>query len=328
MRTALSFDDVWLVPQYSEIDSRADVTLETKIGNIKLDVPFISANMDTITEVEMATAMASCGGAGILHRFTDLVTVEKWVTQIKAANYPAIISIGVDSFEELEFVNTLSQHGLIDGVCIDVAHIDTRKGLSRVEEVAKICHNAGKITVIAGNIATAKAANRLRDCGADVVKTSIAGGAVCRTRDVTGHMYPTLQAVMDIVAVAGSNIDIIADGGIRNGADIAKCLAAGAKAVMLGSMLAGSAETPGHVYRGDDGLYYKVYRGSASRESQMARNPTKRPRVEGVSKNIPLKGSVIQIINDLSDGLRSAFSYSGALNLTRFQLHADFICVK
>ena len=327
MREYLSFDSVWLKPQHSTINSRSEVNLATRLGNLELKLPFISANMDTITGLEMAKKMAELGGAGILHRFTSWDNIYAWIMKEMSDHYPRIISVGIDDPKDIDRIKSVFNR--IDGICIDVAHIDTNKGLARVTELANLLSFfKSRKTLIAGNIATAEAALRLVDAGAHVVKASIAGGSVCTTRLATGHMVPTLGATLEIAsALKDKNIQIISDGGIRCAADAAKCLAAGASAVMLGSMLAGTDETPGRISQGDDGIFYKVYRGSASESSQLARNPDKKPRVEGISKEVPLKGPVSLIIDTLSDGLRSAFSYSGAHNLKEFHTQAQLIRV-
>ena len=268
VRKAYSYDNVLLVPQYSEISSRGSVDLSSKIGHIKLDLPILSANMDTVTEDDMAIAMHQAGGAGILHRFAPLSGLrgqENWLLTMAETGAPRIVSVGVsDHIPALK--RTYDQCGF-EGICVDVAHGDHKQVVETLRKLDKE-FDRDKVTFIAGNVATPQGALTLAEAGAHVVKVGVGPGSVCTTRIQTGHGYPQLSAVAECVeAVDELGCDIIADGGIRFAGDIVKALAVGASAVMVGSMLAGTEESPGEVFT-LNGESYKRYRGMASREVQ------------------------------------------------------------
>lgn len=324
-RKAYSYDDVLLVPQYSEISSRGSVDLSSKIGHIKLDLPILSANMDTVTEDDMAIAMHQAGGAGILHRFAPLSGLcgqEKWLLKMKEAGAPRIISVGVsDHIPALK--RTYDEVGF-EGICVDVAHGDHKQVVEMLQKLGEV-FDRDKITLIAGNVATPQGALTLAEAGAHVIKVGVGPGSVCTTRIQTGHGYPQLSAVAECVeAVDELGCDIIADGGIRFAGDIVKALAVGANAVMVGSMLAGTEESPGEVFT-LNGESYKRYRGMASREVQEEKRSNRKARVEGVSANIPLRGSVQAILQELRHGIESGLSYSGATNLNSLFFAAEFV---
>lgn len=320
----LTFDDVSLVPQFSDIESRHKINLYHS-KNLSLAVPFISANMRTVTGVEMIKALDDIGGFGILHRFFNSINdLEKALIELNEAPYRFGVSIGVneDSYPLLELYD--KYHVIY--LCIDIAHGYHDKTFKMIEYIKSKYEN--KFKIIAGNVATGEAATQLVDAGADIVKVGIGGGSHCTTRVVTGHGVPQLSAIRqvaearEIYSKSGHSFGIIADGGIRNSGDIAKSIAAGADFVMLGKLLAGCEESPAELKRTVNGLE-KIYRGSASFEAQKLRRDN--IIAEGVQSSIPYTGPVKAIIYQLANGLKSALSYSGAHNLIEFQQKAQFI---
>jgi IMP dehydrogenase len=180
------------------------------------------------------------------------------------------------------------------------------------------------VHLMAGNVATLEAFNDLSDWGADSIRVGVGGGSICSTRVQTGHGVPTLQSVMDC-SLSDREAVLIADGGIKNSGDMVKALAAGADAVMCGSLLAGTDETPGGILRSNDGSPpRKVYRGMASREAQNAWRG-KVGSVEGVTTTVPIRGTVMDVLHDLEWGIRSGLSYTGARNLAELRAHSRFI---
>ena len=325
---AYSFDDVLLVPKHSKIASRQDVDLSTKLGDMKLTLPMLSANMDSITEGGMAIAMGKAGGAGVLHRFASASDVTNWLRSCSEANVPGIVSVGTHIEQAILLVGHVYSHTL-DAVCVDVAHGDHIKAVGVVKELRSRYPN---LDIIAGNIATRHAAANLVGAGANILKVGIGPGSVCSTRVVTGHGVPQLTAIMDVAEWRYSmdkhtaKIDIIADGGIRYPGDIVKALAAGADAVMLGSLLAGTDEAAGERIV-EHGMAYKTYRGMASREVQTEKKNGRVPRVEGVSAKVPYRGPVRDTLDNLEAGIRSGLSYSGANTLDELREVAEFVVV-
>ena len=321
-----SFDDVLLVPRHSDIASRSDVDLSTKLGGLDLSLPILSANMDSVTEFEMAFAMGRAGGAGVMHRFAPLEDQESWVRQCGSCPTPAILSVGVDEKETMKILKTTVDvdalnYGLA-AVCVDVAHGDHERVLNIVKKIRK---KYSKLDIIAGNVATKSGAFRLWQAGANIIKVGIGPGSVCSTRIVSGHGMPQLSAIIDISkCLSPLGASIIADGGIRYPGDIVKALAAGADAVMLGSLLAGTDEAPGERIM-EHGVAYKTYRGMASREVQREKRSERKPRVEGVSAKVPYRGPVADTLDNLEAGIRSGLSYSGARNLTELRANAEFV---
>ena len=320
----LCFDDVLMIPRYSEISSRDEVDLTSILDdNIKLDIPIISSPMDTITEEEMAIAMHRIGGLGIIHRYN---TIEEQVGLVRKAverimtsscNLGAAIGVTGDFLERA--------HAVVDAganvLCIDTAH---GHHVLMKNALEKIKVDFPSVHVMAGNVATYEAFNMLADWGADSIRVGIGGGSICSTRVQTGHGKPTLQSIMEC-AQSTRDVKIIADGGIRSSGDIVKALAAGADFVMLGSMLAGTDETPGDIFTSGKGKRkFKVYRGMASRAAQNEwRGRSSSP--EGISTTIPYKGSTCDVLGDIQGGIRSGCSYSGVKNIFDLQVYGQFM---
>ncbi len=317
---SLSFDDILLVPQYSDIDSRKSLSTKSQLDdNISLDLPIISSPMDTVTEVDMALAIGSHGGLGIIHRYNSIQGQAGLVKSVKDKGLTSIgAALGVtDDYQERarELVNNGANI-----LCVDVAHGHHHMMFEALKYL-KATHGDA-IHIMAGNVATGDAARDLASWGADSVRVGIGGGSICSTRLVSGHGVPTLQSIMDC-AQYDVDIPIIADGGIKTSGDVVKALAAGADFVMLGSMLAGTDQAPGQVFYSGD-KKYKVYRGMASSEAQVNwRGKTSTP--EGISTTIPYKGDVNNILIDLQGGIQSGMSYSGVKTITELQAKAQFI---
>tara|TARA_Y100000592_G_scaffold85879_1_gene138511 strand:+ start:13845 stop:14876 length:1032 start_codon:yes stop_codon:yes gene_type:complete len=326
MNLGITFDDVLLTPQYSDIKSRRDIDIgNTLSGSSKhyFKLPVISAPMDTVTEASMARSMDEMGGLGIIHRYN---TIEKQVDilkQVKLSNSAHRVgaAIGITG-DFLERAVALYHNG-VDVLCLDVAHghhISTKAALEKLCALYK-----GHVHIMAGNVATLEAFNDLSDWGADSIRVGIGGGSICSTRIQTGHGVPTLQSVIDC-SMTDRSAMLIADGGLKTSGDIVKALAAGADFVMLGSLLAGTTEAPGEFLNRPtpSSRGVKVYRGMASEEAQKDWRG-KANSLEGISTTIPYKGAVRNVLHKLDKGIRSGFSYSGARNLTELQTKARFI---
>lgn len=311
----LTFDDVLMVPRHSEIASRRVPSLKTlATKNHSLDIPVISANMDTVTGVEMACAMAKLGGMGILHRFMNPEQQVKDVKQIQrfmkeqGLSLPVAASIGVKEEGRLR-AGLLADIG-VDILTIDIAHGDSVMMLDTLEYVKKTWPH---IDVIAGNVATGDGVRRMIDLGADAVKVGIGPGSMCTTRIITGHGVPQLTAIAMCVEEAQKHgVPVIADGGIKTSGDIVKALCAGAQTIMAGSLLSGTLETPGELKGG-----MKEYRGMASKAAQVSWRGElpKGMAAEGVDTLIPCKGPVEDTLSELTGGLRSGMTYLGVDNI-------------
>lgn len=331
-KPGFSFDDVLLVPQHSKIASRDDVDLSTTLGKLKLQLPLLSANMDSVTEVNMAIAMGKAGGAGVLHRFAKGEQIIEWLRNLKSSAFnsisviPRIISIGLDlkPFDGGADLVEVCNEVKVDAICVDIAHGDHIRMLTTIEFLRTTLPT---IDIIAGNVATSGAAFRLYQAGANIIKVGIGPGSVCSTRVVSGHGMPQLSAIIEVAEqVKFRGCSVIADGGIRYPGDIVKALAAGADAVMLGSLLAGTDEAAGRRFV-EHGNIYKTFRGMASREVQEEKRGDRPPRVEGVSAKVPYRGPVIDTLDNLEAGIRSGLSYSGANNLDELREVAEFVVV-
>lgn len=317
-KEALTYNDVLLVPQYSDIRSRVEVSLTSKLGLLQLDLPIISSPMDTITQTQMATNMSTLGGLGIIHRYNRVAQQANMVADAVFLGARVGAAIGI-SGDYLERAHAVYEAGA-DVICVDVAHghhVQMREALVNL----RAAFGEG-IHIMAGNVATLEGYNDLVDWGADSVRCNIGGGSICSTRVQTGHGVPGLHTIIDC-ARSDRNIPIIADGGIRNSGDIVKALAAGADFVMLGSLLSGTDETPGDVLNTRKGKF-KAYRGMASKDAQIEWRG-RASSLEGIATTVPYKGAVADIIGDLERGIRSGLSYSGARSITELQAKAQFI---
>tara|TARA_B100000609_G_C17222733_1_gene441625 strand:- start:14217 stop:15200 length:984 start_codon:yes stop_codon:yes gene_type:complete len=310
-----------MVPQRSEVKSRKDPSLSSKLTpKITLETPFISANMDTLTEHQMMIAMDQMGAVGILHRF---MSVEEQVEELKKAKAAGVkvlaASIGVTEDEQAR-AKALVNEG-VQVITIDIAHGHSNHMMDTVKWLKDTFQD--KVEVIAGNVATPEGTLDLIEAGADCVKVGIGPGSMCTTRIITGFGVPQLSAVLWCAQAASEkNIPIIADGGIKTSGDIVKALGAGAQTVMLGSLLSGCLETPGPIHFGK-----KHYRGMASKAAQVSWRGTlpKGMAPEGESTSVPVKGHVSDVVNELAGGLRSGMSYANATTIEELQSNTRFL---
>ena len=320
-KEAVTYDDMLMVPQYSDIVSRNEVDIKSYLGDREFSIPIIASPMDTISETEMAKAMGNMGGLAVLHRYNsiteqqriakDVVSHSDWSGQVAAA-------IGVTG-DYLERAEALIAVGT-DILCIDVAHGHHALMKKALETLRNEYDN--HIYIIAGNVCTLEGINDVADWGANAVRCNIGGGSICSTRIVTGHGLPGLQSIFDC-ARTYREVAIIADGGIKTSGDIVKALAAGEDFVMCGALLAGTDETPGDIVHLPNGEIAKQYRGMASRNAQMDwRGKSSSP--EGVSSYVPYKGSVEYILQDIIGGIKSGFSYSGARSLAELRRKVEW----
>lgn len=330
----LTYDDIQLVPSYSSVSSRKNISLVTKVTkNYSLCIPLVASCMDTVCESEMAIAIAQMGGVGCIHRFMSIEHQAKEVAIIieglKEDKVNAIWkSFGIESIPVMAAVGANGDYAeraaaLVNAganiILIDVAHGHHENVKDAIAALKKSLPN--HVDIIAGNIASAKAAQDLEAWGADGLRVGVGGGSLCTTRIKTGFGVPNVSCLQQIIAVA--SIPIMADGGIKTSGDIAKALALGSHCVMLGSLIAGTKEAPGQVIEKPNGLY-KRYRGAASLETKTVHGQEQR-NVEGESTVIPFKGGVKFVIAGLLDGVRSALSYGGANNLKEFR--PEFVIV-
>ncbi len=327
---ALTFDDVLILPKYSNVlpgNTNISINLSKKIT---LKVPFLSSAMDTVTESKMAIAMANEGGLGIIHRNLKIKKQTQEIIKVKKNNLLVGAAIGTSN-EDLERAKSLIGNG-VDLIVIDTAHGHSEKVLRILSKVKKI--NL-KIPICVGNIATGEAAKKLYNSGADIIKVGIGPGSICTTRIVAGVGVPQISAIMDVKkALNKKKIKIISDGGIKFSGDIAKALAAGADAIMMGSIFAGTDESPGKKFK-LKGRIYKQYRGmgsigamssgSANRYFQKNFKDKSKFVPEGVEGRVMYKGNISKIIYQLKGGLRSSMGYIGAKNLLEITKKAKFI---
>lgn len=317
---ALTYDDVLIVPKKSDVRSRREPDLSTRLTKkIRIERPFISANMDTVTEAEMALAMDQQGAFGILHRFMSIADQVDQVAKLKAAGLKNIgASIGVNQ----DFKDRAK--ALVDSganiLTIDIAH---GHSVAMLETLKWLKDTYPDVETIAGNVATPEAVQDLCEAGADAIKVGIGPGSMCTTRVITGCGVPQLTAVSLCAEVAiEMNVPLIADGGIKTSGDIVKALACGADTVMLGSILSGTLETPGPIRHGK-----KEYRGMASKAAQVSwRGEVPEGMApEGEATYVSIKGHVSDVIHELSGGLRSGMSYINALKIEEIREKANFM---
>jgi len=323
LQESFTFDDVLIRPGASQMEP-AEASLKTKIAGIELAVPFLSAAMDRVTEEEMAIALGKLGGLGVVHRNCSIEVQVKIVKHVKEAGVKVAAACGPFAADRAK---ALDEAGC-DAIVIDCAH---GHNLNVVESAKKIKKSLKHAKMIFGNIATGEAAKAV--CGfADAVKVGVGPGSICTTRLISGVGVPQLSAVLEVVAVAKKyKVPVIADGGIRTSGDIAKALAAGASAVMLGNLFAGTDEAPGNVVE-KDGKKFKEYRGMGSEAVIKSASGSERYFThgrkavpEGVEAMVPYKGPVAEIVATLTSGVQVGMGYVGAKTLPEFEKKAQFI---
>ena len=330
IKEALTFDDVLLLPQYSSIvpaNTNINVSLS---DSINLKIPFLSSAMDTVTESKMAITIAKNGGIGVIHRNLDIKKQCNEIKKVKKIRLKVGAAIGT-SQAELTRAKYLIDFG-VDMIVIDTAHGHSKNVLEMLNKIKKF---SKKITICVGNIATGDAAKLLYNSGADILKVGIGPGSICTTRIVAGIGVPQITALLNVKkAMNKKKIKIISDGGIKFSGDIIKAIAAGADAIMMGSIFAGTDESPGKIFKKNN-KFYKLYRGmgsigamsSGSSERYFQKNYKDKSKFvpEGVESRIHYKGKVSKIIYQLQGGLRSSMGYIGAQKLDEVRKKSKFI---
>ena len=317
----LSYDDVLLIPKYSNIESRSEIDLSVNLGNsLNLEMPVFSSPMDTVSETAMAVAMDKHGGSAVVHRYNDIEQQATLVSNaVEKARHNVGFAVGIKG-DYLERALAGVEAGA-SFICVDVAHghhILMKRALGRLRTLI-----GENFHIMAGNVATLAGVNDLADWGADSVRCNIGGGSICSTRVQTGHGVPGLQTIFEC-ARTDRDVAIIADGGIRNSGDIVKALAAGADAVMCGSLFSGTTETPGNVMTDMNGTKWKTYRGMASKEAQVEWRGNY-SSFEGVSARVPYRGRMHDVLANIEKGIRSGLSYSGARTIKELQSLSEFM---
>ena len=315
----LTFDDVLLIPAWSEVLPR-EVSLKTSFSrNITLDIPIASAAMDTVTEAPMALVLAKEGGIGVIHKNMSIEAQAAEVAKVSGAGLKVAAALGITG-DILERAAALASAG-VSAFVLDSAHGHSKGVIGALRKVKK-AHPG--IDVVVGNVATAEATKCLIDAGADAVKVGIGPGSICTTRVVAGVGVPQLTAILECAeAAAGSGVPIIGDGGLRYSGDVVKALAAGADCVMCGSLFAGTAEAPGEVFEDfKNGKTFKIYRGMGSIDAMQAGSKDRyfqsgamKLVPEGIVGRVPFKGNVADVIYQLLGGVRSGMGYCGAKDL-------------
>lgn len=327
---ALSYNDVLLVPQKLDFESRLEIDLTAKLApNLEIKIPLISMGMDTVTGVEMAIAMSNLGGISFFPRF-DLAEIEaEKISQVKKHGARVIASIGVRD-DYLKRAELCIRAGA-DAVTLDIAHAHSVKALRVISEFK---NRFKKVAMIAGTIATYEGAFDLYEAGADCVRVGVGAGTICTTRIVAGSGVPQVTAVMESNRARKKfkNKYLIADGGATRAGDIVKGLAAGGDAVACGSLFAGTDESPGQIIQ-RNGIFYKEYNASTSKAEKThqlqkdgnGKKPHFSLHVEGVESLVKYKGPVKTVVDELCAGIRSGLSYSGAKNIKDFHKKARFV---
>lgn len=323
LKKGYTFDDVALVPQFNNVPSRTEPSLETWLTkNRKVQIPLICSNMDTAISEELADVLIAKGSVPIFHRFTTLEVQEKWV---KKYGDQTFISCGIQKIDE---TRALLDAGAA-GVCIDVAHGHSDRMFHFIQELKRTHPNK---EVIAGNVCTAMAYHDLVNAGADAVKVGVGPGAACTTRIVTGFGVPQFTAIYDCAKIAEKlRVPLIADGGIRTSRDVVLALAAGASTVMIGKRFAMTSESAAPKRKSERSPtgWEAKFRGQASEDFQndFYGGLKEKTVAEGIDFWGNVTGSAELLIAELLGGLRSGLTYGGARNIKELQRKAEFIAV-
>ncbi len=331
IKEALTFDDVTLAPKYSEILPSEVNTSVNLTKKLKLKIPLLSSAMDTVTESNMAIAIGKAGGIGVIHRNLD---IQKQILEIKKVKKQKLLvgaAVGA-SIAEFDRAKAILEEG-VDLIVVDTAHGHTKKVGEIVKYIKKI--KGKNIALCAGNIATPEAAKFLIKLGVDIIKVGIGPGSICTTRLVAGIGVPQLSAILSVRnGLKNKNVKIISDGGIKYSGDLAKAFAAGADAVMIGSLFAGTDETPGKLIK-KNGKLFKSFRGmgsvgamnkgSADRYFQIKQKDTSKYVPEGVEGFVKYKGDVGSIIFKLIGGLKSSMGYLGSKEIVKLRNKPQFV---
>ena len=331
IKEALTFDDVTLAPKYSEILPTEVNTGVQLTKNLKLKIPLLSSAMDTVTESKMAIAIAKSGGIGVIHRNLDIKNQIVEIKKVKKQKLliGAAVGAGPNEFKRAE---EIIKEG-VDLIVVDTAHGHTKKVGEIIKFIKKFKNK--KVALCAGNIATPEAAKFLIKLGVDIIKVGIGPGSICTTRLVAGIGVPQLSAILSVRnGLKNKNVKIISDGGIKYSGDLAKAFAAGADAVMIGSLFAGTDEAPGNLIK-KNGKLFKSFRGmgsvgamnkgSADRYFQTKQKDASKYVPEGVEGFVKYKGDVESIIYKLIGGLRSSMGYLGSKNIIKLRIKPNFV---
>lgn len=318
-----TFDDVLIRPAASGIEP-SEASLKSNIAGIDLSLPFLSAAMDRVTESAMAIALGKLGALGVLHRNCSIEDQVRMVREVKKAGVKVAAACGPFAADRAK---ALDEAGA-DAIVIDCAHGHNLNVLASAHKIKKSFKRA---KLIFGNIATAEAAKAACKF-ADAIKVGVGPGSICTTRLISGVGVPQLSAILDVVSVASKKkVPVIADGGIRTSGDIVKALAAGASAVMLGNMFAGTDEAPGKIVK-KSGIAFKEYRGMGSkavitgasgRERYFTHGRKAVP--EGVEAFVQCRGPVAEVVADMVSGVQVGMGYVGAKTLAEIPKKAQFI---
>src|SRR5690349_10297750 len=320
-KKAFTFDDVALVPQFNNVPSRTEPSLETWLTkNRKMQIPILPANMDTVMSEELADILLKEGSLPIMHRFAPFDVLEKWVKKYTERTF---ISSGIQKIDEARKLLDLGAAG----VCIDVAHGHSDRMFHFIEEL-KRTHPDKEI--IAGNVCTAMAYHDLVNAGADAVKVGVGPGAACTTRMVTGFGVPQFTAIYECAKVAEKlRVPLIADGGIRGSRDVVLALAAGASTVMIGKLFSMTTESAAPKRKSSTSAsgWDAKFRGQASEDFQndFYGGLKDKTVAEGIDFWGPVSGSAKQLLNELLVGLRSGLTYGGARSIKELQRKAEFV---
>tara|TARA_A100001011_G_scaffold400447_1_gene515066 strand:- start:855 stop:1931 length:1077 start_codon:yes stop_codon:yes gene_type:complete len=331
IKEALTFDDVTLAPKYSEVlPSEVDISIKLT-EKLKLKIPLLSSAMDTVTESKMAIAIAKAGGIGVIHRNLEIKKQIEEIRKVKRQKLLVGAAVGTGQ-NEIKRTKEILKEGL-DLIVVDTAHGHTKKVSEIIQLIKKIRNK--KTALCAGNIATTEAAKFLLNLGVDIIKVGIGPGSICTTRLVAGIGVPQLSAILSVRnGIKNKKVKIIADGGIKYSGDLAKAFAAGADAVMIGSLFAGTDETPGKIIK-RNGKYFKSFRGmgsvgamnkgSADRYFQSKQKDRSKYVPEGVDGFAKYKGDVASIIYKLIGGLRSSMGYLGSKQIKHLRNKPKFV---
>jgi len=347
---ALTFDDILLLPNYSDF-SRSDISLESRLSkNISIKIPLVSSPMDTVTESQMAIALSKLGGFGFIHRNLTITDQAKEVAKVVKEGLKVGAAVGASKGVE-ERIKALIGAG-VSVILIDNAHGFSKSVINTISYIKK---TYPKIDVVGGSIATAEGAKALIKAGADGLRVGMGPGAICTTRVISGMGVPQITALISVCSVAiRENIPVIADGGVKHSGDMVKALAMGASSVMMGGFFASSTESPGKkvmlhknqvpkrfqsIFQKDVDIYeFKEYRGMGSvgamqrgveiksEDEFHGKNYKDRVLVaEGVEGLVPVKGPVLKLVEQAIGGIRSGFYYVGAKNVSELAAKAKFI---
>ena len=319
MRRFLTFDDVGLIPKFNKIQSRLDTNIETKLGNDIYQTPFIPANMDSVIGPELAEICKKRGAPIIFHRFAPLETQLEWLRQFPEAYF----SVGVQesSTNFLALYNAGCRR-----FCIDVAHGHSESVMNAIRYMKQKDSN---ITIIAGNVCTYDGVFDLYKAGANIIKVGVGPGAACITRMMTGVGVPQFSAIQECfkaksrIKTLGDEVTLIADGGIKHPRDAVLALAAGADAVMMGSIFAKTFESAAPKHEFGEKVYGR-YRGQASSEFMNEYfGDAKKRQAEGVAFDVEITQSANDIFDLYEGGLRSALTYHGTEKLNQFRENVE-----